>query len=298
MANQSTPSGSAASTTARAVESFVAAVEARGGEAEVTARGSVKIVTVTAAGKSTAVRIKATGKDEWQARRTESIAGKAGADVWALIDLADGAPVALVAADEYAKFVAKLIGAWEAKNPGKEVTANTQFAVTGDDVAAWEDAWSLVGLGADGAPAKPAPAKPAAKKTPAKKTPAKSAAKPAAKPAAKTPAKPAAKAPAKPAAKVPAKDAKITPIAEQKDAAAKGKTPATIEPKQAEPTKPEPKKAEVAKPEPKKAAAKETKKVEAAKSEDKPAAKKPEGHKQPTGIALLLKRLPVVGRLI
>ncbi len=309
MANNNAPSVSAASTTARAVDIFVAAVEARGGTTEVATRGSVKIVTVTVGGQSRAVRIKGTSKDEWQARKTESIAGKSGAEAWALIDLADGAPVALVAADEYAAFVSKLIGVWEAKNPEKTVTANTQFAITGDDVAPWEDAWALVGLGTDdgAAPAE----KPAAKKAPAKAASKAAPAKKAA--AAKAPAK---KTPAK-AKPVAAKaEAKITPIAEQKDAAAKAKPPVTIgtddaaaktAPKPAAPkptaaTKAEAKKPEAPKPDVKKTEAKKTETVEKAAPADKvPAekapAKKPESQ-QPTGIALLLKRLPVVGRLI
>lgn len=313
----------------RAVEVFVSAVQARGGKAEVATKGSTTLVTVTAAdGRTETLRVKATTGDSWQARKSEAVA-KAPVTAWALVDLSDGAPIALAPAAEYAAHVAKLATAWEGKNPGKSLTANTNLTVTADAVAGWEDAWSVLGL--DGAakaapaatapaaekpaaaakpaatkaaPAKKAPAKAAATKAtatkaPAKKAPAKTAAKPAAakttaakSTAAKsTAAKPATKtAAAKPAAakKAPVKasEAKITPIAAQKDAASKGKAPASIESKKSTAkAAPAPKKA--------KAEAKAPSK-DVAKNEQKAAPKKG----QPTGIALLLKRLPVVGRLL
>ncbi|WP_193559702.1 hypothetical protein [Tsukamurella asaccharolytica] len=303
----------------RAVAVFVSAVEARGGKAEVTTKGSTTLVTVSAAGGRTeTLRVKATTGDAWQARKSEATA-KAPVTAWALVDLSDGAPIALAPAADYAAHVAKLAAAWEGKNPGKSLTANTNLSVTADAVAAWEDAWALLGLDGAEKPAaeKPAAEKPAAEKpaaakaAPAKKAPAKKAAPatkatPAAKkaaPAKKAPAKkaPAKKAPAKkvsakpvakttaakttatkPAAKkapVKASEAKITPIAAQNDAASKGKAPASIDAKKPA-TAPEPKAAPKAK----------------APSKDLEKAAPQKG--RPSGIALLLKRLPVVGRLL
>lgn len=315
----------------RAVDVFVSAVEARGGKAEVTTKGSTTLVTVTAAdGRTETLRVKATTGDAWQARKSEA-AAKAPVTAWALVDLSDGAPIALAPAADYAAHVAKLATAWEGKNPGKSLTANTNLSVTADAVAAWEDAWAVLGLDGAAKPAaekpaaaaKPAAEKPAAAKTPAKKAAAKStpaakkaapakkapakkapakstAAKPAAakaaaaKPAAKTAAaKPAATKPAaaKPAAKkapVKASEAKITPIAAQKDAASKSKAPASIDAKSSKPAA----KADVKAAPKAKADAKAPSKT-VAKAEEK-APKKG----QPSGIALLLKRLPVVGRLL
>ncbi|WP_191834070.1 MULTISPECIES: hypothetical protein [Tsukamurella] len=311
----------------RAVEVFVSAVEARGGKAEVTTKGSTTLVTVTANGRTETLRVKATTGDSWQARKSEA-AVKAPVTAWALVDLSDGAPIALASAADYAAHVAKLAAGWEGKNPGKALTANTNLTVTADAVAGWEDAWAVLGLdGAAAAPAKPAAAKPAAEpaakktapakkapakkatpaakkttaKAPAKKAPAKAAAKPAAKTASKsaaksTAAKPAAskpaatKAAAKPAAKktpVKASEAKITPIAAQKDAASKGKAPASIDAKTSKPAaKTESKAAPTAKADVK------------AEAPSKDVAKAAPKKGQPSGIALLLKRLPVVGRLL
>ncbi|MDF0532518.1 hypothetical protein P0W64_21715 [Tsukamurella sp. 8F] len=320
MANQSTPSKSTASTTARAVETFVAAVEARGGKAETTTRGNVKIVKVTADGAERTVRVKGTTKEEWTARRSESVAGKSPVDAWALIDLTEGAPVALVSGKEYATFVSKQIGAWESRNPGKQFGANSQVPVTGDDVAGWEGAWNLLGLPAEPAGAKPAAAKPvaskgaskpassktaaskpAAKKPTEKKAPAKPAAAKTAtsKPASKTTAaKPAAKkpTPAKPDAKADKGAAKITPIAEQQAAASKAKSPYDAADSKATDSKAT--KAGSTKAGSTKAAAGKPAAAKDAPAKDAGKAKDVKGAKQPTGIAVLLKRLPVVGRLI
>lgn len=319
----------------RAVEVFVSAVEARGGKAEVTTKGSTTLVTVTANGRTETLRVKATTGDSWQARKSEA-AVKAPVTAWALVDLSDGAPIALASAADYAAHVAKLAAGWEGKNPGKALTANTNLTVTADAVAGWEDAWAVLGLdGAAAAPAKPAAAKPAAEsaaepaakktapakkapakkatpaakkttaKAPAKKAPAKSAAKPAAKTASKstaksTAAKPAAskpaatKAAAKPAAKktpVKASEAKITPIAAQKDAASKGKAPASIDAKTSKPAAKTESKAETK-------AAPTAKADVKAEAPSKDVAKAAPKKGQPSGIALLLKRLPVVGRLL
>ncbi|MBS4101908.1 hypothetical protein KFZ73_11725, partial [Tsukamurella paurometabola] len=137
----------------RAVDVFVSAVEARGGKAEVTTKGSTTLVTVTAAdGRTETLRVKATTGDAWQARKSEAVA-KAPVTAWALVDLSDGAPIALAPAADYAAHVAKLAAAWEGKNPGKSLTANTNLAVTADAVAAWEDAWAVLGLDGAAAPA-------------------------------------------------------------------------------------------------------------------------------------------------
>lgn len=68
----------------RAVDVFVSAVEARGGKAEVTTKGSTTLVTVTAAdGRTETLRVKATTGDAWQARKSEAVA-KAPVTAWAL----------------------------------------------------------------------------------------------------------------------------------------------------------------------------------------------------------------------
>ncbi|WP_192814830.1 hypothetical protein [Tsukamurella sp. 1534] len=334
----------------QAVGVLVSAVEARGGKAEVETKGSTTLVTVTANGKTTVLRVKATTGDSWQARKSEGTA-KAPVTAWALVDLSDGAPIALVSAEDYAAHVTKLAAAWEGKNPGKTLTANTNLTVTADAVAEWEDAWALLGLDGAGtsgpaakaaekpaakpaekkpaaaakapakkSPAKKAPAKSAATKAPAKKAPAKTAAKSEAKPAAKsTTAKPATKAaPAKKAAAkkpVKASEAKITPIAAQRDAADQGKAPATIGNGSAKPAKDAPKakpgsgaKADT-KAKDAKAPAKDAKAASsqaAAKAKDAKDAAKSAGtngqskksKSEPTGLAAVLKRVPVVGRLI
>lgn len=136
---------------ARAVDVFVSAVESRGGKAEVTTKGIITHVTVTAGDVVTTLRVKGTDDDAWQARKSEATVAKAPVTAWALVDLSDGAPIALVSAEDYAAHVAKLVTTWESKNPGKPLTAATTLAVTADAVAGWEDDWALIGLGGLGA---------------------------------------------------------------------------------------------------------------------------------------------------
>jgi hypothetical protein len=324
---------------ARAIDVFVSAVEARGGKAEVTTKGSVKLVHVTTADRTYTVRVKASTTSTWQARKSEAAEGRTPVDVWALVQLpADG--ITLVSSSDYAAHVTGLIDAWPKSNPGKDLTATTNLGVTAESFASGADAWSLLGFDGAASPApEPSPAKPVtAEKAPAKKAVAK-----------KTAAK---KAPAKPTAK-PA-EAKITKIADQRAAAERAKAPATIPTVAAETApKTETKKAPAEKKTPAKASAKKAPAKPAAKPTDtkttakatdtkttgtkaaaKPApkipkvaantvevtaadraaksdktesvqpkaapAKAPEqsGNRQPSGIALLLKRLPVVGRLL
>lgn len=137
----------------RAVDVFVSAVKARGGKAEVTTKGILTLVTVTAGDRTTTLRVKGTNDEAWTARKTEATVAKAPVTAWALVDLSDGAPIALVSAADYAAHVKKLVVAWEAKHPGKPLTAATTLPVTADAVAGWEDAWDLVGLGGVGAKA-------------------------------------------------------------------------------------------------------------------------------------------------
>ncbi|CAM3782297.1 hypothetical protein TSST111916_06445 [Tsukamurella strandjordii] len=136
---------------ARAVDVFVSAVESRGGKAEVTTKGIITHVTVIAGDVVTTLRVKGTDGDAWQARKTEATVAKAPVTAWALVDLSDGAPIALVSAEDYAAHVQKLATTWESKNPGKPLTAATTLAVTADAVAGWEDDWALIGLGGLGA---------------------------------------------------------------------------------------------------------------------------------------------------